>query len=142
MSVVRVATCQFPVSARIEVNLEYVTRQVRAAKARGADVAHFPEGALSGYAGADFDTFADVDWDALRQATTEVLRCARESGIWVVLGSAHRLSDATKPHNSLYVIDDAGQITTSGSARDRTWSITAPVTTPARGSSTGSAAGR
>ena len=107
---VRVATCQFPVSARIEANLGYVTRQVRAAKARGADVAHFPEGALSGYAGADFETFADVDWDALRQATTEVLRCAREAGIWVILGSSHRLSDGNKPHNSLYVIDDAGRI--------------------------------
>jgi predicted amidohydrolase len=110
VSVVRVATCQFPVSARIEANLGYVTRQVRAAKRRGADVAHFPEGALSGYAGTDFETFADFDWDALRRATAEVLRCAREAGIWVVLGSAHRLSDANKPHNSLYVIDDAGRI--------------------------------
>ena len=110
MSVVRVATCQFPVSARIEANLGYVTRQVRAAKRRGADVAHFPEGALSGYAGTDFETFADFDWDALRRATAEVLRCAREAGIWVVLGSAHRLGDGHLPHNSLYVIDDAGQI--------------------------------
>ena len=56
MSVVRVATCQFPVSDRIDANLGYVRRQVRAEKRRGADVAHFPEGALSGYAGTDFDT--------------------------------------------------------------------------------------
>ena len=110
MSVVRVATCQFPVSARIEANLGYVTRQARAAKRRGADVAHFPEGALSGYAGTDFETFADFDWDALRRATAEVQRCAREAGIWVVLGSAHRLSAGNLPHNSLYVIDDAGRI--------------------------------
>jgi len=105
-----VATCQFPVSARIEANLGYVTRQVHAAKRRGADVAHFQEAALSGYAGTDFETFADFDWDALRQATAEVLRCAREAGIWVVLGSAHRLGDGHLPHNSLYVIDDAGQV--------------------------------
>ncbi len=110
MSVVRVATCQFPVSARIEANLGYVTRQVHAAKRRGADVAHFPEAALPGYAGTDFETFAEFDWDALRQATAEVLRCAREAGIWVVLGSAHRLGDGHLPHNSLYVIDDAGQV--------------------------------
>jgi deaminated glutathione amidase len=62
VSVIRVATCQFPVSARIEANLSYVRRQVRAAKQRGADVAHFPEGALSGYAGTDFETFAGFDY--------------------------------------------------------------------------------
>jgi len=105
-----VATCQFPVSDRIEANLGYIKRHVRAAKRRGADVAHFPEGALSGYAGTDFTSFAGFDWDALLRATAEVLRCAREAGIWVVLGSAHRLSDGHKPHNSLYVISDAGQI--------------------------------
>lgn len=110
VSVVRVATCQFPVSARIGANLGYIKRQVRAAKRRGADVAHFPEAALSGYAGTDFRTFAGFDWDALRRATGEVVDCAREAGIWVVLGSAHRLSDGHKPHNSLYVINDAGQI--------------------------------
>lgn len=107
---IRVATCQFPVSAQIEANLRYIKRQVRAAKRQGADVAHFPEGALSGYAGTDFETFEGFDWDTLRRANAEVLRCARETGIWVVVGSAHRLSDGHKPHNSLYVIDTAGQI--------------------------------
>jgi deaminated glutathione amidase len=110
VSVIRVATCQFPVSDRIEANLSYVRRQVRAAKQRGADVAHFPEGALSGYAGTDFETFAGFDWEALRRATAEVLGCARKAGIWVVLGSAHRLGDGHKPHNSLYVINGTGQI--------------------------------
>jgi predicted amidohydrolase len=110
VSVVRVATCQFPVSAEIEANLGYIRQQVRAAKRRGADVAHFPEGALSGYAGTDFGTFAGFDWDGLRRATDGVLRCAREAGIWVVVGSAHRLSAGHKPHNSLYIIDSAGRL--------------------------------
>jgi predicted amidohydrolase len=39
-----------------------------------------------------------------------VLECARDTGLWVILGSAHRLSGANKPHNSLYVINGAGQI--------------------------------
>src|SRR5205823_11385475 len=39
-----------------------------------------------------------------------VLDAARELGIWVVLGSAHRLGDGHKPHNSLYIIDDRGEI--------------------------------
>lgn len=110
MSAVRVATCQFPVSAEIGANLTYIKRQARSARKRGADVAHFPEAALSGYAGTDFDSFAGFDWDGLSRATSEVLRLAQSLGIWVVLGSAHRLTGEHKPHNSLYVINNAGQV--------------------------------
>jgi deaminated glutathione amidase len=110
MGVVSVATCQFPVGADIRANLGYVRRQMRAASRRGADVAHFPEAALSGYAGTDFDSFAGFDWDELSRATSAVLACAREAGIWVVLGSAHRLGSGHKPHNCLYIIDSSGQI--------------------------------
>ena len=35
---------------------------------------------------------------------------AAELHVWVVLGSAHRLGDGHKPHNSLYVIDDRGRL--------------------------------
>jgi predicted amidohydrolase len=110
MSVLRVATCQFPVSASAEASLRYIKRQLRTAKDSGADVAHFPEAALSGYAGTDMPSFEGYDWDALRAATAELLGVARRLGIWVIVGSAHRLSDGHKPHNCLYVIDDSGQI--------------------------------
>lgn len=101
MATVKVATCQFPVSDDVEANLRQVLRQARSAKRRGADVAHFPEGALSGYAGSDFDTFDGFDWEGLREATDRVLDAARGLGMWLVVGSAHRLSDGHKPHNSL-----------------------------------------
>ncbi|MGW1676868.1 carbon-nitrogen hydrolase family protein [Saccharopolyspora sp. NPDC002376] len=110
MTVMRVGTCQFPVSADIRNNARHIARQLRIAKQRGADVAHFPEGALSGYAGADFDSFDGFDWELLRSATTELMDLARELEIWVVLGSAHRLSGDRKPHNSLYVIDASGEL--------------------------------
>ncbi len=110
MAVVRVATCQFPVSSDVGANLRFVLRQARTAKARGADVAHFAEGALSGYAGSDFDSFEGFDWDALRHAVHQVRRVAGELRMWVVVGSAHPLSNGTKPHNSLYVINDVGQV--------------------------------
>lgn len=110
MVVVRVATCQFPVSADIRANLRYVERQTRLAKQRGADVAHFPEGALSGYAGTDFETFAGFDWDGLQRSTARVLDLARRLGIWVILGSTHRLGNDSKPHNSVYVVNEAGEI--------------------------------
>jgi predicted amidohydrolase len=110
VSVVNVATCQFPVSAEIRANLRFVLGQLQAAADRGAHVAHFPEGALSGYAGTDFETFDGFAWDQLQQATTQILDRARELGLWVVLGSAHQLTGDHKPHNSLYVISDAGKI--------------------------------
>ena len=73
-------------------------------------MSHFAEGAQAGYAGTDFDTFEGFDWDGLADATDQVLESARELGMWLVVGSAHRLSDGHKPHNSLYVINDAGEI--------------------------------
>ncbi len=48
-----VATCQFPTSGDISANRDFVASLMRAAKTQGADVAHFPEACLSGYAGND-----------------------------------------------------------------------------------------
>jgi deaminated glutathione amidase len=108
MAVLKVATCQFPVSADISANLRYIKRQMATACWRGSRVAHFPEGSLSGYAGTDFESFGGYDWDRLHEATAEIAGHARQLRLWVVLGSAHRLSGSHKPHNSLYVISDSG----------------------------------
>lgn len=105
-----VATCQFPVSADIERNSRYVVRQMRHAARSGADVAHFPEACLSGYAGVDFDSHQGFDWPLLERATRRILRLAGELGLWVVLGSTHRLTGGHKPHNSLYIVDASGEI--------------------------------
>jgi deaminated glutathione amidase len=105
-----VATCQFSVGADIAANAAEIRRLLVRASQSGARVAHFPEGALSGYAGTDFATFDGFDWETLRQATDEIVRLAGELGIWVVLGSAHRLTGARKPHNSLYMISDSGRL--------------------------------
>ena len=110
MAVIRVATCQFPVSVDVGANLRFVVRQARLARSRGAHVAHFPEGALSGYAPNDFDTFEGFEWNVLREAVDQVRQVAGELGMWVVVGSAHPLSDGNKPHNSLYIINDFGQL--------------------------------
>jgi deaminated glutathione amidase len=110
VSILKVATCQFPVSADAGQNAGWITRQLREAARQGARVAHFPEGALSGYAGTDFEGFAGYDWAALDRATSRVRECAAALGIWVAAGSAHRFSDVSAPHNSLFVISDDGEV--------------------------------
>ena len=106
----KVATCQFPVEADSKKNLAYVLRQMKAAKNRGAHVAHFSEVCLSGYAGVDMESMQGFDWDLLQDAHRQVAERARELKLWVVVGSAHRLSGRHKPHNSLYIIDDGGRL--------------------------------
>nr|WP_216208806.1 hypothetical protein [Amycolatopsis aidingensis] len=115
MAVVRVATCQFPVSADIRRNLGRIVRQLRA-------------------------------------ATHRVLGVARELRLWVILGSAHQLGageqTAQQPVRHQRNPVTSSSATTSVSARvtrmgaPATSRTTARETTPARGRSTGSVAGR
>jgi predicted amidohydrolase len=105
-----IATCQFPTSDDPRRNVRYVRRQMRVARERGARVAHFPEACLSGYAGADRASNEDIDWALLEECTRAVIGEAAALGLWVVIGSAHRLTGRRKPHNSLYVIDDRGRL--------------------------------
>jgi predicted amidohydrolase len=105
-----IGTCGFPVDKDINRNFRYIIRQLRLAKARGADVAHFPECALSGYAGSDFESYDGFDWETLKSRTGEILDEARDLRLWVILGSTHRLTSPHKPHNSVYIIDDRGRI--------------------------------
>lgn len=105
-----VATCQFPVSADVSANAQHIRRQMRQAHSQDADIVHFSEVALSGYAGKDHETMENFDWDTQEAELESILALTKELGLWVVLGSAHRLSGDNKPHNSLYVINPEGEI--------------------------------
>jgi predicted amidohydrolase len=107
---IRVATCQFPVSADIKSNYQYIESQMIEAKLRKADVVHFPECALSGYPGTDMITLEGFNWVELHRMTDSVMALAKRLNIWVILGSLHKLSGTNKPHNSLYVITPEGKI--------------------------------
>ncbi|MFO7899001.1 MAG: carbon-nitrogen hydrolase family protein [Planctomycetota bacterium] len=108
--VVRVATCQFPVSGDVRRNARWAREQLTEAARRRADIVHFPECALSGYPGTDLPSLDDLDWDLLRDETESIRQLARDKRVWVVLGTSHRLTGDHKPHNSLYVIDRRGRI--------------------------------
>jgi len=110
MKSLRVATCQFSVEADIAHNRRWALKQIEQAAADGADVVHFSECALSGYAGVDIPNITAIDWDELVAATNDVRQAARARKVWVLLGSTHRLSNEHQPHNSVYVIDPKGKI--------------------------------
>ena len=110
MKTLRVATCQFSVEANIDHNLRWILKQIDQAADQRAQVAHFSECALSGYAGVDIPNIASLDWEQLTDATRQIQQAARKRKIFVLLGSTHRLSGSHKPHNSVYVIDSRGEI--------------------------------
>lgn len=110
MKTLRVATCQFSVEADIEHNRRWILRQIAQGAEQGAQIVHFSECALSGYAGCDIPDIAALDWERLTAATRDIQQAARRHKVWVLLGSTHRLSGANKPHNSVYVIDPKGNI--------------------------------
>ena len=106
----KVGTCQFPTSDEIGANRDFVLRLMREAAVRGAAVAHFPECCLSGYAGSDIESNDNIDWQRLASSVTDVMELAASLNLWVILGSAHRLTAPHKPHNSLYIISDQERI--------------------------------
>ena len=108
--VLRIATCQFAVSGSVSRNARRIGEFMRRAKRAGAQIVHFPECALSGYAGADLRTPDEINWDLLREQSRRIMALARKLGLWIVLGSTHRLSGSNRPHNSLYLINSAGKI--------------------------------
>jgi predicted amidohydrolase len=107
---IKIATSQFPVSSEIGSNRQYILMQMQKAVDHGCSVIHFPEGALSGYAGIDFPSFERYNWELLKSSTLAVMQQAKALKLWVLLGSAHRLSINNKPRNSVYIINGDGKI--------------------------------
>lgn len=110
MTGIRIAIAQPGISADARVNGETVRRLMRKAAAGRARLVQFPEGLLSGYAKEQIADWSQVDWDAVRDELGQIMALAAELRLWVVLGSAHPLTPPHRPHNSLYVVSDSGEI--------------------------------
>ncbi|MBN1817159.1 MAG: carbon-nitrogen hydrolase family protein [Sedimentisphaerales bacterium] len=108
--IIRIATCQFAVTADIAHNARQIRHFIEQADEGGADLAHFPECALSGYAGVDMETLAGYDWELLRSETRQIMDLAGQKKIWIALGSMHELTTPNKAHNCLYLIGPDGRI--------------------------------
>jgi predicted amidohydrolase len=108
MTGIRMAIAQPTITADAAANGKKVRSLMRKAAAGRARLVQFPEGMLSGYAKEQIGDWSQVDWDSVRSELEQIMALAAELEIWVVLGSAHPLTPPHRPHNSLYVISDAG----------------------------------
>ncbi len=105
-----IATSQFPVSADIHTNFAYIEKQMRAAKSANADIIHFCECSLSAYTGIDLKNANDQDYSKLQHSINKILELARTLEISVILGSHYFDKNLKRPYNSLYIIDQKGEI--------------------------------
>jgi predicted amidohydrolase len=111
-SPLKIATVQSHVSTDVRANGRDIRSLMRQARSEGASLAHFPEGAMSGYTKAQIKDWDHVDWDALGDELRMTAALAGELSLWVVFGCAHRLTPPHRPHNSLYVVSDRGALVT------------------------------
>ncbi len=106
----RIATVQFPVSADAAENFDHITRHMKAAARRKAEIVHFSEACLSGYAGEQILSLEEYDWGLLKEKTDELKRLCRELKLWCIMGTAHRDTRLPKPTNALYLISPEGKV--------------------------------
>lgn len=110
MTGIRVGIAQPAISDDARVNGETVRTVMRKAAAGRARLVQFPEGMLTGYAKEQIADWSQVDWAVVREELEQIIALAAELRVWVVLGSAHPLTPPHRPHNSLYVISDTGEL--------------------------------
>ena len=97
-------------------------RLMREAYEAGAQLVHFPEGAtcapnkriMSGtgpneIGPSDSDRF---EYATLREELEAISNLASDLKLWTVFGSVHQLTPPHRPHNSLYVVSDRGEVVT------------------------------
>ncbi|NWJ26131.1 carbon-nitrogen hydrolase family protein [Rhizobium sp. RM] len=95
---------------------------MRDAHQAGARLIHFPEGATSspnkrlmsasGPREIGPSDWSRCDWVTLRDELRAISALAKALRLWTVLGSVHALTPPHRPHNSLYVISDRGELVT------------------------------
>jgi predicted amidohydrolase len=107
---IRIAATQPVATSDVRENGSKARELMRRAAADGTRLIHFPEGFLSGYAKELIADWDDVDWAVVREELQAMAQLATELRMWVVLGSAHPLTPPNRPHNSLYVISDQGEV--------------------------------
>lgn len=112
-----IAGAQTLITSDVRKNGQHIRAAMEQAAASKARLVHFAEGALSGYVKSQVKSWHDVDWAAVREELTDIVNLAAKLGVWVVVGSNHRLAEPNWPQNSLYVISDQGTVVARYSKR-------------------------
>jgi predicted amidohydrolase len=127
MTLVRLATAQIVVRedpsdrGQLRQGCHDVRELMRQARQAGARIIHFPEGAtcsphkrIMSVTGPEVGPadWGRADWEVLRDELGKIARLAGELRLWTVLGSVHPLTPPHRPHNSMYVISDRGELVT------------------------------
>lgn len=111
----KIAAAQTLVSKDISANAVRIRQVISDAAAQGVRLVSFCEGALSGYAKAQIatpDAWRSFEWDRHEIELRSIAAHCAEHGIFAVVGGAHRLSGTERPHNSLYIFSDSGDLLT------------------------------
>ena len=97
-------------------------RLMRDAHEAGARIIHLPEGTTcspnkrimseNGPREIGPSDWTRCEWGTLREELEAARRLASELKLWTVFGSVHQLTSPHRPHNSLYVISDHGELVT------------------------------
>lgn len=97
-------------------------RLMRDAHQAGARLLHFPEGTTCwphkrimseiGPREIGPSDWTRFEWGALREELEATRRLAGELKLWTIFGSVHQLTSPHRPHNSLYVVSDRGELVT------------------------------
>src|SRR5262249_18741778 len=99
-------------SPDVRDNGREVRRLMQEARSAGASIIHFPEAAVSGCSKAHVKAWDRFDWEVLVEELHLTTDLARELGLWGVVGGSPRPPPPHRPHNSLYVISDRGEVAT------------------------------
>ena len=110
MKTLRIATSQFPVSPDIRKNVKTIEKQIVIASRQKAELIHFCECSLSAYGGIDFPFYSDESTAKINAEIIKIRALAHNHKIWVIFGAHTFEKGMEKPYNSLYVINDQGEI--------------------------------
>jgi predicted amidohydrolase len=101
----RVACVQMRSIPDLDANVRHAVALLKRCAALKADVAVFPECALSGYFA---DYIPKLSEKELKEAESRLGKACRELGLWAVVGTPVR--EGGKLYNSAVVLDDAGKV--------------------------------
>lgn len=111
----KVAAAQTVVSSDMASNGKAIRQLLMDAAEDGVRLVTFCEGALSGYSKAqiaDPNDWLSFDWKVHEAELRSIAALCARLNIFAVVGGAHKLSEADRPYNSLYVISAEGDLLT------------------------------